>query len=165
MVPIPQKFPETSIRKSPRIIYVKTGSRGRPRRAVMKRGRRSERINHVRLPSRLSLAKRRNIALLSLLRAIARRSRARKLQQFHSIREVASHFRVSPTAVARIFDQLKREGLLMPIGDRAQPSRAGGAGDDDNGIRSVAHYLFGGGIARTTYSTTVRVRSLPSPPS
>jgi len=99
----------------------------------MKGGRRSERMNHVRLPSRLSLAKRRNIALLSLLRAIARESRTRKLQKFHSIREVANHFQVSPTAVARIFEQLKGEGLLsaswgsrtMIAGAKRRPRAAG----------------------------------------
>ncbi len=57
--------------------------------------------------------RRRNDALLTLLRRVARAGRSNQPQPFYSIRKVATRFCVSPTTVARIFDRLKAEGLLQ----------------------------------------------------
>jgi|SRR5438874_4282384 len=53
--------------------------------------------------------------MLGLLRKAAREGRSKRPQKFYSIRDVAVRFHVSPTAVARIFDQLKTEGVLRSV--------------------------------------------------
>ena len=53
--------------------------------------------------------------MLGLLRKAAREGRSKRPQKFYSIRDVATRFHVSPTTVARIFDQLKTEGVLRSV--------------------------------------------------
>jgi hypothetical protein len=53
--------------------------------------------------------------MLALLRKAARQGRNRKTQRFYSIRNVAARFRIAPTTVARMFDQLKRERVIRSV--------------------------------------------------
>jgi hypothetical protein len=53
--------------------------------------------------------------LLRVLRQKARATRNKKPKEFYSIREVASHFDVPATTVARIYTQLTAEGLLTTV--------------------------------------------------
>lgn len=69
-------------------------------------------LGRLHLNSRSAGPKERDRALLTLLRTTARVASWREPCPFYSIRNVASHFRISPTAVTRIFDQLKAEGIL-----------------------------------------------------
>jgi DNA-binding IscR family transcriptional regulator len=59
--------------------------------------------------------KKRNRAMLALLRKAARQGRNKKTQRFYSIRDVAARFRIAPTTVARMFDQLKYEGIIRSV--------------------------------------------------
>jgi hypothetical protein len=54
-------------------------------------------------------------AILRLLRQAALTSAKKKRTQFYSIREVARHFGVPATTIARIYGALKQEGVLTPI--------------------------------------------------
>jgi DNA-binding Lrp family transcriptional regulator len=53
--------------------------------------------------------------MLALLRRAARQGRNKKTQRFYSIRDVAARFHIAPTTVARMFDQLKREGVIRSV--------------------------------------------------
>ncbi len=66
------------------------------------------------LPNR-NAAMRKSVLILRLLRRKARASRNKKAQPFYSIRAVASHFGVPATTVSRIYNQLRREGLLTSV--------------------------------------------------
>ncbi len=76
------------------------------------RGCKLKRITQLHLSSHYVEAKQRDEALLKVLRKAALSARSCQLRPFYSIREVASHFHLSPTPVSRVFDQLKAEGVL-----------------------------------------------------
>jgi hypothetical protein len=57
----------------------------------------------------------RSSAILQTLRTAAKHHRRNQAQPFYSIRDVSRGFHVSPATAARIFNQLKSEGLLRSV--------------------------------------------------
>ena len=76
------------------------------------RGCKLKPIRQLHLSSHHLQPKQRDEALLKVLRKAALSARSCQLKPFYSIREVASHFHLSPTPVSRVFDQLRAEGVL-----------------------------------------------------
>lgn len=57
----------------------------------------------------------RSSAILQILRTAAKHHRRNQAERFYSIRDVSRGFHVSPATAARIFNQLKAEGLLRSV--------------------------------------------------
>src|SRR2546423_15097893 len=65
------------------------------------------------LPSRRALEKahHKTDALISILRNVAVKNQREQPRAFHSVRDVAAHFRVPGSTVSRAFCHLEQEGL------------------------------------------------------
>jgi hypothetical protein len=57
----------------------------------------------------------RSSTILQILRTAAKHYRRNQAQRFYSIRDVSRGFHISPATAARIFNQLKSEGLLRSV--------------------------------------------------
>src|SRR4051794_27383736 len=69
------------------------------------------------LPSRRALEKahHKTEALTNILRNVAVKNQQEQPRAFHSVREVATHFRVPVSTVQRAYRQLEQEGLLTRV--------------------------------------------------
>ena len=63
----------------------------------------------------ISKGKSQGEALADLLRKAARGARAKKSKTFYSIRSVSEHFKIPPSTVCQVYEQLKTEGVLYSI--------------------------------------------------
>lgn len=53
--------------------------------------------------------------MIEILRGVALKNQREQPRAFHSVRDVAMHFRVPLSSVARAYQRLEREGLLSPV--------------------------------------------------
>src|SRR5438477_2307913 len=69
------------------------------------------------LPSRRALEKahHKTEALISILRDVAVKNQREQPRAFHSVRDVATHFRVPVSTVSRVYRHLEQEGLLTRV--------------------------------------------------
>src|SRR5438874_1432841 len=70
-----------------------------------------------RLPKRPSIRSRedKTARLIELLRGVSIATQTEEPRPFYPVREVAHHFRVPLSTVARIYGKLEDEGLLVPV--------------------------------------------------